>query len=115
MKLRPGLTADGEITTSVREKCITVPIQALVVRDLGEDNPALKNKPKEEREKEGVFLMAQGKAQFREVKTGVMGDMDIEVVKGLNGGEQIVSGTYQTLRELKDGDLIEKQKEEDKR
>jgi HlyD family secretion protein len=114
VKLRPGLTADGEITTAVREKCITVPIQALVVRDLGEDNPALKNKPKEEREKEGVFLMSQGKAQFREVKTGIMGEMDIEIKSGLNGGEQIVSGTYQTLRELKDGDQIEIKKEEKK-
>jgi HlyD family secretion protein len=115
VKLRPGLTADGEITTAVREKCITVPIQALVVRDIGEDNPALKNKPKEEREKEGVFLMTEGKAKFREVKTGVMGEMDIEIKSGLSGGEQIVSGTYQTLRELKDGDLIEIKKEEEKK
>jgi HlyD family secretion protein len=114
MNLRPGLTADGEIITAVRDKCVTVPIQALVVRDLGDKNPALKNKPKEEREKEGVFLMSQGKAEFREVKTGIMGDMDIEVVKGLNGGEQIVSGPYQTLRELNSGDLIEIKKEEEK-
>ncbi len=115
VKLRPGLTADGEITTAVREKCVTVPIQALVVRDLGEKDPALKNKPKEEREKEGVFLMVQGKAQFREVKTGIMGDMDIEILKGLDGSEQIVSGTYQTLRELNDGDLIQIQKKEDEK
>ncbi|HSE42700.1 MAG TPA: efflux RND transporter periplasmic adaptor subunit [Acidobacteriota bacterium] len=114
VNLRPGLTADGEIITAVRDKCVTVPIQALVVRDLGDKNPALKNKPKEEREKEGVFLMSQGKAEFREVKTGIMGDMDIEVVKGLNGGEQIVSGPYQTLRELNSGDLIEIKKEEEK-
>ncbi len=115
VNLRPGLTADGEIITAVREKCVTVPIQALVVRDLGEKDSALKNKPKEEREKEGVFLMSQGKAQFRQVKTGVMGDMDIEIKEGLNGGEQIVTGTYQTLRELNEGDLIEVKKEEDKK
>jgi HlyD family secretion protein len=114
VNLRPGLTADGEIVTAVRDKCITVPIQSLVVRDLGDKNPTLKNKPKEEREKEGVFLMSQGKAEFREVKTGIMGDMDIEVLKGLNGGEQIVSGPYQTLRELNSGDLIEIKKEEEK-
>ncbi len=112
--LRPGLTADGEITTAVREKCATVPIQALVIRDLSEKNPALKSKPKEEREKEGVFLMNQGKAAFREVKTGIMGDMDIEILHGLKGGEEIVTGSYQTLRELKDGDSVKLKKEEDK-
>jgi HlyD family secretion protein len=115
VNLRPGLTADGEIITAVREKCVTVPIQSLVVRDIGEKDPALKDKPKEEREKEGVFLMDKGKAKFRQVKTGVMGDMDIEIIEGLNGGEQIVTGSYQTLRELKDDDLIEVKKEEDEK
>jgi HlyD family secretion protein len=114
VNLRPGLTADGEITTSVRDQCVTVPIQSLVVRDLSENNPALKNKPKEDREKEGVFLMENGKAAFHEVKTGIMGDMDIEIVKGLGGGEEIITGSYQTLRELKDGDPVKVKKEENK-
>ena len=109
--LRPGLTADGEIITSVQESCLTVPIQALVVRDLSKENL---NLPKEEREKEGVFIMTGGKAVFRPVKTGIMGEMNIQIVSGVAEGEQIVTGTYQTLRELKDGDKIEIAKEEPK-
>ena len=112
--LRPGLTADGEIVTAVRDSCLTVPIQALVIRDMSKGDKA-KHLPKEEREKEGVFAMVGGKAVFKPVKTGAMGEMDIEVMEGLKVNEEIVTGTYQTLRELKDGDGIKIQKEEDKK
>jgi HlyD family secretion protein len=113
VNLRPGLTADGEIITATREQAITVPIQALVIRDLAEKDAKLAEKPKEEREKEGVFLVVGGKAVFRPVKTGIMGDMDIEIKEGLQGREQIVTGSYQTLRELKDGDLVKIKKPEE--
>jgi HlyD family secretion protein len=109
--LRPGLTADGEIVTAMRENTLTVPIQALVIRDVSKGKTEL---PKEQREKEGVFLFRSGKAVFQPVKTGIMGEMDMEVTEGLSGKEEIVSGTYQTLRELKDGDEIKLKKEEDK-
>ena len=58
--------------------------------------------------------MSNGKADFHEVKTGIMGDMDIEIVKGLDGGEEIITGTYQTLRELKDGDPVKVKQEVEK-
>jgi HlyD family secretion protein len=109
--LRPGLTADGEIVTATRSSCLTVPIQALVIRDISKGKTGL---TKEQREKEGVFLMQQGKAIFKPVKTGIMGEMDIEVKEGFSGNEQIVTGTYQTLRELKDSDAVKIQKEEKK-
>ncbi len=109
--LRPGLTADGEIVTAVRKSCLTIPIQALVVRDTSSGNM---NLPKEEREKEGVFAMEKGIAKFRPVKTGIMGEMNIEITEGLKEGEEIVTGTYQTLRELKDGEKIQLAKEETK-
>ncbi len=110
--LRPGLTADGEIVTSTRDSAVTVPIQALVIRDVSKGKTDL---PKEEREKEGVFLVKAGKAVFKPVKTGIMGELDIEVTQGLSGNEEIVSGTYQTLRELKDGDPIKIKKEDNKK
>jgi HlyD family secretion protein len=109
--LRPGLTADGEIVTATRSSCLTVPIQALVIRDISNGKASLS---KEDREKEGVFLMQNSKAIFKPVKTGIMGEMDIEVKEGLNGNEQIVTGTYQTLRELKDGDAVKIKKEDKK-
>lgn len=109
--LRPGLTADGEIVTATRASCLTVPIQSLVIRDISKGKTGLS---KEEREKEGVFLFENGKATFKPVKTGIMGEMDIEVKEGLRGNEQIVTGTYQTLRDLKDGDGVKIKKEESK-
>ena len=111
VSLRPGLTADGEIVTATRERALTVPIQALVIRDIGKGKTDL---PKEEREKEGVFLVQSGKAVFKPVKTGIMGELDMEVMEGLTGNEEIVSGTYQTLRELKDGDPVKLKKEDEK-
>ena len=65
-----------------RQKCLTVPIQSLVVRDLSKPEDRGKIK-KEDREKEGVFLVQGGKAMFRPVKTGIMGEMDIEVTEGV--------------------------------
>jgi HlyD family secretion protein len=120
--LRPGLTADGEIITATRDHCLTVPIQALVIRDITKGDKSKADLPKEEREKEGVFLVRNGKAAFKPVSTGVMGEMDIELKEGLKEGEEVVSGTYQTLRELQDGDALhvmtekelEKQKEMEK-
>ena len=112
--LRPGLTADGEITTAKRSNCLTVPIQSLVVRDLSKPEERARLK-KEEREKEGVFLVENGKAVFRPVKTGIMGGMDIEVLEGLKGAEEIVTGSYQTLRDLKNDDLVKIKKPEEEK
>lgn len=104
--LRPGLTADGEIITATRDHCLTVPIQALVIRDVTKGDKSKADLPKEQKEKEGVFLLQNGKAVFKPVSTGVMGEMDIELKEGLKEGDEVVSGTYQTLRDLQDGDAV---------
>ena len=59
-----------------------------------------------EREEEGVFLVQNGVANFRPVKVGIAGDEYFEVVDGLRGGETIVAGTYQAIRDLKDGGKV---------
>ena len=53
-------------------------------------------------EKEGVFVVNAGQAAFRPVKTGIIGETDIEVLEGLKEGDEIVTGAYKTLRTLKD-------------
>jgi HlyD family secretion protein len=53
-------------------------------------------------EREGVFVVAGKQARFKPVKTGIVGETEIEIVEGLAEGEQIVSGSYKTLRTLKD-------------
>ena len=36
------------------------------------------------------------------MKTGIMGETDIEITEGLGEGQEIVTGSYRTLRNLKD-------------
>ena len=54
----------------------------------------------------GVFLMRDGKAEWVPVEIGIAGDRYFEVRRGLRGGETVVSGTYQTLRDLEDESAI---------
>jgi HlyD family secretion protein len=51
-------------------------------------------------ELQGVFIVQNGKATFREVKTGISGATDIEVLSGLKEGEEIVTGSYQVIRTI---------------
>ncbi len=114
--LRPGLNASADITTDRRSQVLAVPIQAVVVRQIDkegkvvdptppqagepEDPNAQANRGKLE-EKEGVFVVAKEQATFKPVKTGIMGATDIEVADGLAEGDEIVTGSYKTLRTLK--------------
>ncbi len=77
---------------------LAVPIQALVVQDL-KSRPG---EPLAPREEEGVFVVQDGKAAFRPLKTGLMGDLTVEVLDGLKGGEAVIVGPFKALRELKD-------------
>jgi HlyD family secretion protein len=113
--LRSGLNATAEITTARKEKALSIPIQAVVVRGVGKDGKvidpeALQAAEKEQgaapaekgEEKEGVFVVSGGQVAFRPVKTGIIGETDIEVADGLKEGDEIVTGAYKTLRTLKD-------------
>jgi HlyD family secretion protein len=53
-------------------------------------------------EKDGVFVVEGEKALFKPVKTGIMGETDIEITEGIDEGKTIVTGSYKTLRNLKD-------------
>jgi HlyD family secretion protein len=50
---------------------------------------------------QGIFVVRRGRAQFVPVATGIMGVTDIEVLSGVNEGDQIITGSYKTLRTLK--------------
>jgi HlyD family secretion protein len=111
--IRPDLSCTARIITDTRDHTLSIPIIALTVREHekvpneSEGGPAppvdtLRARFKK-REAEGVFVVRNGVATFRPVKTGVAGDEYFEVVDGLREGETIVAGTYQTIRDLKDG------------
>lgn len=88
--LRPGLTCDAEIVASETRGALTVPLQAVVLRDAGG------------RERTGVFVLDDARVRFTPVEAGAIGGLEIEV-RGVQAGQPVVVGPFQTLRELKDG------------
>src|SRR5207248_3875795 len=108
-EIRPGLSCTAKITTATRKNVLAIPIQSLTVRTKG-DLDTSKNKPlnpdpatvkANKEEVTGVFLVADNKAPFRKVETGISGATDIEVLSGLKEGEQIITGPYQVIRTIK--------------
>jgi len=120
-ELRPGLSATATIVTATRQHVMTVPIQSLTIREFDNDSKATDSKTvdskaesadksKKKIEKEGVFTIKDGVALFRQVKTGITGTTDIELVDGLSENDEIVTGPYQVLRTLKDNTRIKIEK-----
>ena len=103
--VRPGFSASADIITGTRSKSVAIPIQALVVR---EKQGAKGAKPQDE---EGVYIHEKGAVKFVPVTTGLSGDSNIEIVSGLKEGQQIVTGPFKALREIKDGSKVKEQKE----
>ena len=109
--IRPDLSCTARIVTDTRDDALSIPIIALTVRDHEKVPNELETGPRVDtlrqrftkREAEGVFIVREGLATFRPVKVGVAGDDYFEVLEGIREGETIVAGTYQAIRDLKDG------------
>jgi HlyD family secretion protein len=112
-KLRPGMSATATITTATADNVTTVPLQAIVPRELPKDKAAEEQpqtgSPAKKKEVEGVFVYDNGKARFVEVTTGIKGDQEIELKSGPKEGDEIIIGPYKTLRSLKDGDQVKRE------
>jgi HlyD family secretion protein len=113
-EIRPGLSCATKITTATRKSATAIPIQALTSRTKGDLIPD-KDKPIDpdpatvkanKEELQGVFVVNGPKAEFRKVETGITGATEIEVLSGLNPGDQILTGSYQTIRTIKNGAVI---------
>ena len=114
-EVRPGLSCTAKITTAVRPNALTIPIQALTVRQKGDlepqpapgapPKPVVKLTPAQEKarkeEVQGVFVVENNKAVFHKVETGITGSTDIEVLSGLKESDQIITGTYQVIRTIR--------------
>jgi len=110
--LKPGLSASADIITADKKDVLAIPISALVLR---EKEDVDKNKKKNEEPEEGVYIVENSRVKFYPVKKGIMGEMMIEIVSGLEEGQEVVVGPYSALRQLKDGLLIKpEEKEENK-
>jgi HlyD family secretion protein len=120
---RPDFSSTAKIITQTRTGALSIPIIALTVReDSVKPDTSLtlaKRAPTKEvgkRDVEGVFVIGtNNKVTFRPVKVGIAGERYFEVLTGLKEGENIVGGTYQAIRELKDGATVRAQKETPKK
>jgi HlyD family secretion protein len=129
--VRPGFTCTADITTASRENAVSVPIQALTVRELTFDPQGKAVKaPKPEKgrprpsasavveaselkpgytkkEVEGVFLVdKENRAEFVQVKTGIAGDKFFEVLDGIKTGDRVITGPFASVRNLSDGTQV---------
>jgi HlyD family secretion protein len=125
--IRPGLSCTAKITTATRSNVVTIPIQALTVRQKSEldsktggsgtvaaSTGAASEKASNE-ELQGVFVISGGKAAFRKVETGITGSTDIEVLSGLQDGDLIITGTYQVIRTIANGAAVKVDNKETKK
>jgi HlyD family secretion protein len=135
-EVRPGFTCTAEITTATRQAALSVPIQALTVRELiyDERGNIVRQPPRPPRprfqfgppvepsvsasattellpgqrreEVEGVFVVRDDRAQFLPVRIGIAGERYFEVLGGLNEGDRVITGPFDSVRNLYDGDLV---------
>jgi HlyD family secretion protein len=131
-EVRPGFTCTADITTATRKNVTSVPIPAVAVRELVYDAngqvvkeradkrhrrpagssvepvaTAAELKPGQTRkETEGVFVVRAGKVEFVPIKIGISGDKFFEVLQGLKPGDEVVTGPYNSVRAMGDGDTV---------
>jgi HlyD family secretion protein len=145
--VRPGFSATADITTATRAEAVSVPIQAMAVREVTVDAAGkMVREPKGKRgggrsggvetkvaaadktatdkdaadakaekaakaaqtkkELEGVFVVRNNVAEFTPVKTGIAGDKYFEVLDGLKVGDQVITGPFDSVRNLSDGKTV---------
>lgn len=126
--LKTGLSATAIITSKTKHNVLAIPFQALTVRELELDEKGQPILPKDapvgkdsvsadsskdskkqlkKKEIQGVFLVdGTQKARFQPVETGITGETEIEILKGLKEGQEIISGSYKTIRSLEHGTTV---------
>jgi HlyD family secretion protein len=128
--VRPGFTCTADITTATRKHVTSVPIPAVAVRELVyNDEGQIVKEPRQDKrrrganatttasqqelapgqtrkETEGVFLIRDKRAEFVPIKMGIAGDKYFEVLSGLKEGEQVITGPYNSVRGMADGDPV---------
>jgi HlyD family secretion protein len=104
--LRPGMSLRAEIETRPAASTLVVPVQAVVQRAPGAGKDGKDGKGGDE-EISVVFVVQDGKARQRPVRTGISDETHVEVLDGVKAGEKVVTGPYRALRDLEDGDQVQ--------
>jgi len=120
--IRPDLSATADVVIEVREQALSVPIISVTVKeeDLVQSSTEDEDEDDETRRRpegpvahsrasvpvEGVFVVREGTVTFTEVEIGITGQEYFEVLSGVEEGDTVVSGPYQMIRNLNDGDAV---------
>ncbi|MBV6656124.1 MAG: efflux RND transporter periplasmic adaptor subunit, partial [Mameliella sp.] len=111
---RPGMSASVDIKTEVASGVLSIPIQAVTTREKEENKKSLAKEAVYDEEAEDqdlievVFLVSGDTVRMQEVKTGIQDDSYIAVVKGINVGEEVVTGPYAAVaRKLESGEEVQ--------
>lgn len=106
---KPGMTASVDIETETVNDAVAIPIQAVTVRNFADEKDSTNTDdviPEEDLRKV-VFLVKDGKVERRQVESGISDNTHIQIVSGVDVGDEVVIGPYRTLSErLKDGENV---------
>lgn len=107
--LKPGLSASADIVTAERKNVMAVPISALVLQD-----DTSNTDKKSGNQWEGLYTVGpDNRVTFSRIEKGIMGELMIEIISGLEPGQTVVVGPYSALRQLKDGLLVKPEQTKD--
>ncbi len=117
--LRPDLSATADIIVTSREGVLSVPIISVTVREIESTRALQQDTAGQDPQtrgviaratapltEEGVFLLRDGRAVWHPVQLGITGQEYFEVLSGLAAGDSVISGPYQAIRDLADGDAV---------
>jgi HlyD family secretion protein len=124
---RPGMSASVDIQTNTERDVLTVPIAAVTTRadTTGRLQSAREKRKEKKDEEEGkatskkvvkvyVFLFIDGKAEMTSVKTGIQDNINIQILEGLEDGQEIITGPYTAVsKTLKNHDVVEETDKKD--
>ena len=102
-----GMSARADIYTESSDRTLAVPVQAVRFEE------AVDADESDEEAQTYVFIVEDGKAVRRDVKTGIASDSEQEILEGLDEGEKVVTGPFRVLRSLRDGDEVVQREESD--
>lgn len=100
LPFRPGMSATAEVITQRKDHILCVPIQCVTLRDLNEEDDFEEKTPV-------VFVHKDGQVFLKEVTTGIQDDTYIEILDGVEEGEEVVSAPFKAIsKELENEKLV---------
>lgn len=121
---RPGMSASVDIKTEKAAGALSVAIQAVTTREKDSEKKNAKARQVAERENdeeglekdliEVVFVVSADTVRMAEVKTGIQDDTYIQVLSGVEEGDEVIVAPYAAIaRKLEQGDEVQVVKEEE--